>query len=66
MKIERKGILWTSKDVADYLGISEAQAEKLMQNGEIVSFAILSEKRLRTRKEAVDKWSFEMLGIKIK
>lgn len=63
MKVARKGKLWRSDDVANYLGISEIQAKKLMQNGEIFCIELENEKTLRTTKFAVKKFLKES-GLK--
>lgn len=54
MKIERRGKLWKSEDVSNYLGISINCALQLMQTGEIFSVQMQNEKTLRTTKKKVD------------
>lgn len=53
MRVKRSGILLTSLEVAEYLGISEKLAKKLMQNNEIISVELEGE-TLRTTQLQVD------------
>jgi hypothetical protein len=53
MKIKRVGKLWDSGRVADYLGISQMQALKLMESEQISSLQMSGEKRFRTTKVLV-------------
>lgn len=53
MRVKRSGILLTSLEVAEYLGISEKLAKKLMQNNEIISIELEGE-TLRTTQQQVD------------
>lgn len=46
--------LLTAQGVSDYLGIYPSEAENLMKNGEILSFEIGSQKKLRTTKEMIE------------
>ncbi len=64
MKTKKEGILWTAKQVSDYLGISEKTAYYLLSSNIINSINLSPEKQWRTTKEAVDLWLKNTLKYK--
>lgn len=56
MKIKREGLIWTSENAANYLGLSIREVESLMMYNVIGSFRTGHTKRLLTTKKLCDEF----------